>query len=284
MSASFAGGDGLLFSHSSQSRLFIQGGVSFVAGWFRPTALTAGNVYWRSSTTASYTLQVASTTSELTFILPLTTTSRQVTTNSAGIAVDTWHFIVCVVSGSSTVSQWIFVGTENTPPQSLSLTTNTAGSGNSPSTVRDITLGSGGSAGTYFSGQISQIFNYSVASDTTIVPTTDFLLDRFVLPLWAGTFDFRNFMSKMNAESNTPGARSSIRYIPLNHSAVDGSTEKFPAYLISLSENVTTELSNAVYLSSNSVGTPVYSAVEPALRRRDDFATSNYVLPPLMRL
>lgn len=124
---SFALGIGNLLGAISTLNVF--------GGWFKPTTLTAGNHYLGFGSASGLSgLRVGATTSEVNLTIYKTTSSRQLETTGANIAVDEWRFIAGMfVAGSSTAGtpggETIWVG-DGVSLESFPLTVVAAGSGN----------------------------------------------------------------------------------------------------------------------------------------------------------
>lgn len=165
-------------------------------GWYRPTTLTAGRVYFGNTNTVG--LRIGSTTSELQFVTDHTTDGVW-DTSGAGITVDVWHFIAVYWCGFNTgpaddTAFW--VGTLETPPVEISRTQTTAPVGNHTNNTI-VGIGNQGSTGAVgFQGEIANwqhIANNSTGTNTLFQQAAHGTLDAdakenvyrtYVLPLW----------------------------------------------------------------------------------------------------
>lgn len=185
----------LNLSWGSASRPFL------ITGWWYPTTLTAGRLYFGSGGT--HGMSVGPTTSELRLIMDRVTTDGVWDTTSAGIAIDTWRFIAWLgYSTSGDASHTVWIGTVETPPAEVSLTNSTAVSGGA-SGSSPFAIGNQGVTGSLsFQGDIesvfffnssnttspagSQQFNFRSSGDATHAETKEYTYARWVLPLWLG--------------------------------------------------------------------------------------------------
>lgn len=178
--------------------------MSLVAGWFRPTTLTAGRGYWGCNGTIG--AEVGGTTSEIVLRTQNATQSGVWTTSGAGIVVDEWVFLAFFGSFLNTASVWrVWKGTIDTSPVQVGgLTTpTTAPSGNLTGNAT-IAFGNRGSAATAaFIGDIGNCFVIQQSGSVSNIPGpmglwSNYgsinaneelgLLTRYVQPMWQGRF------------------------------------------------------------------------------------------------
>lgn len=169
-----------------------------VMGWYRPTTLTAGRVYFGNNNTVG--LRVGATTSELEFVTDQVTTDGVLTTSGAGITTDKWWFIAvmfCSFNTGPTVDAAFWVGDAETAPVQVSRTLTTSPVGNASNNV-SVGIGNQGSVGNVaFQGDIAMwvhTSDSSIGSSGLFQQTANGTLDnecltfverRFILPWWA---------------------------------------------------------------------------------------------------
>jgi len=166
---------------------------NLVCGWFYPTTLTAARGYW----SLGATLSVATTTSELSFLVA-GTTSQTYTTSGAGIAINNWYFIAVLWSNTSLATNVrIWLGTVDTAPIELTLTP--SGTLNTPTPSTSIVIGNTGAGTAALQGSIDYISGIVSTGAALTGPTNilgisahgvitqeeaNYVLERFVRPLW----------------------------------------------------------------------------------------------------
>lgn len=196
MAYTFGAATGDDINFSAQTAWVTSQRQHLVMGWYYPTTLTAGRVYFGNANTVG--LRVGPTTSELRFVTDHTTDGVW-DSSGAGIAVDTWWFIAVYFTGFNTgptddVDIW--VGTVDTPPVPQSLTLSTSPSGNHVNNGV-VAVGNQGSAGTVaFQGDISNwchieesgLNTYTqwalIANGTIDTNSAEQALRRYILPYW----------------------------------------------------------------------------------------------------
>lgn len=198
MAYTFGGttGDDLTWTESA-SPWGTSGRSGLIAGWYRPTTLTAGRALW--SVGAVHRAVVAATTTEIDLFFDRTTDTQH-TTSGLGLAVGEWHFIAMLNNSFNTgpVTSWRVwrsVGTAIPTPVTVNQTV--AGAGNAVSSTV-VTAGNVGAAGTVaFQGEIGR-FDYVVAvASTALIPNSNgaigtenerIMFEQLVLPIWSGDF------------------------------------------------------------------------------------------------
>lgn len=179
--------------------LFAVTEISLVYGWFLPTTLTATRKYFGNAGGAGNDcgLEVDTTTSELRFKNPNSTTKAEYTTSGAGIVTDKWQFIAMMAA--SGVAPRFWVGTVETPPAEVSSAQVVAPAGGG-TTGTAIVIGNtaAGSPAQAFQGDIAEMGGvhggtstqappFFLASASAITQTeADFTLRRLILPAWVG--------------------------------------------------------------------------------------------------
>lgn len=277
MSASFASADALNFAFDTNATgTVLNSGTSVVTGWFQWSIWATNDVFWYAGGIGGGTrLRMATTNGELALLIDRATTDYTWTSLDAQMAANTWYFLATVIHAASTLTHTVWIGSETTPPRVVTTNTSTVGLGTMISGT-SLTLGSAGVSGTHIDGLISQVFNYSGTTDTTIALSDPVTYDRFIYPLWAGTFD------PMTARLGTPNgsvgvATDRIRWMPLDAAYTD-TTVKFPSYSVTRTTNAGT----ITHVSTNTAGAPGFSQSEPRTRRRADVGTC-HDLPLLLR-
>lgn len=183
--------------------------AGFIAGWWYPTALTAGKFYFTaaaSTSTTNYGIKVGTTTSTLqmlscTTTVGLWTATADVNVFPSGIQTDKWWFIAGCYSVSSTpaVSWAMWLGDEQTPPTAMTVVQNTAPAGTLASSNFGV-VGNSSTTGTdSFQGDIATVhylnstcstsyqFAIPVATGGTITTAEQTLIQqRLVNPIWQG--------------------------------------------------------------------------------------------------
>lgn len=194
-----------------------------VTGWWYPTTLTAGRGYWAG--TAAVTVTIGATTSQLTMVTNCGTDGSY--TADAGIVVDKWQFIAIFFTRGDLVTEETFkvwVGDETTVPTAKTVTTNAVAAGAITSGTLFVLGNTTNTANLSFQGSISQVSLLSsaiatVASSQWGISTygsvtadeEDFLLNRFVLPLYYGQVPrFINDAETANNEGS--GLRTSVLF------------------------------------------------------------------------
>jgi hypothetical protein len=168
-----------------------------IAGWFYPTALTAGNALW--SVGGVNRAVVAATTSEIDLWLDRTT-DTQWRTSGLNLAIGQWHFIAVALNNFNTgtvttFKVWRSVGTDIPTPVTVAVVG--AGSGNAVGGTI-VSIGNLSATGTSsFVGDIGR-FDYFVATlANAFIDNTNGTIDveqerrafeNVVIPIWQGRF------------------------------------------------------------------------------------------------
>lgn len=179
-----------------------------IAGWYYPTALTAGNALW--SVGGVHRAVVAATTSEIDLWFDRTT-DTQWRTSGLGLATNQWHFIAMLNNSfnTGTVTNWKVwrsVGTDIPTPVTVSQIA--AGSGNAVSSTI-VTIGNLSATGTssfvgdigrfdYFIGTVANAF-LDNTNGSIGVEAERTAFEKVVIPIWQGRFpDFLNSGTNSN--------------------------------------------------------------------------------------
>lgn len=196
--------------------------ATIVAGWWRPTTLTAARTYWGSGAGTANLMEIASTTSQVRVLVDYSTTDLTVTTTDAGITVNNWWFLAVLIHQmTSPVSVSIWRGSPTDRPTLL--TTSTSGGTGTYSwgqdlmtiNVKNYTTGSD-----VFQGQTSQfrVVNTDIAT-TPAASLTTMVYDRFIEPMWFGEFDVTMTLSDVLGGAMNPNVDAASIYVPLDHSS-----------------------------------------------------------------
>ena len=178
--------------------------TGLVAGWWKPTTLTAGRTYWSQGSIVS--ARIAATTSEMTLHTDNTTDGLW-TTSGAGVVVDQWQFLAFMLStlnGTPSAAWRVWRGTNDIAPTEVTVVTppTTAPAGNFTGTGT-FTMGQLGSGTVAFIGQLGSMF--SMAKEGTVnagsslrgplktaaygaitQDEANVVLERVIRPLWLG--------------------------------------------------------------------------------------------------
>lgn len=168
----------------------------FVAGWWKPTTLTATRGLWSAGNI--FGAEIDTTTSELRLRTD-NTTDGQWTTTGVGLTVNEWKFLAFANSCNNTgpAAAWVvWSGTGDTAPQQVTVTQATAPNGNFTGSTATV-LGNKGTGTLAFQGEIGPaVFARHTANAFGYVPTAtvgtitadeaDIVYQRLVLPIWSG--------------------------------------------------------------------------------------------------
>lgn len=169
----------------------------FVAGWWKPTTLTAACGLWSAGNI--FGAEIDTTTSELRLRTD-NTTDGEWTTTGVGLTVDEWKFLAFAFSCNNTgpAAEWVvWAGTGGTAPTQVTVTQAVAPSGNFIGSTA-VVLGNKGTGAFAFQGEIGPtVFARDTASTVLgFVPTAtagtiaqegiDVVYYRLVLPIWSG--------------------------------------------------------------------------------------------------
>lgn len=173
-----------------------------ITGWWRPGTLTSGR-YLYSLGSGSSGVLLATPADEIVLRANRGTTSREDVTTDLNLVVDEWRFLAVFSTheNTGTLDAWrVWAGTIETPPVAVSLTTNTAGSGNLTMSTSALTIGNRSGGSVAWRGQIADV-RYAVTGSAVGNPLHPFLTqtsgaiaddealyvyERFVLPAWEG--------------------------------------------------------------------------------------------------
>ena len=169
------------------------------AGWFYPTALTAGRCLWGTGAVAAGGTRcaISATAGELDITVDRLTTDSVSTTTGCGLVANAWQFIAVAITGFdtgpvTTVKVWI--GTTTESPRAVTITAPTGTGAIQVSTTQ--VIGNGSSAASLaFVGDIGNQF--AVVSPTTgnLFGNTsgaigagaeETALNQIVIPFWKG--------------------------------------------------------------------------------------------------
>ena len=233
MAYTFGGAVGSRCSVTSLISLGATATAGVVTGWYYPTTLTATRRYWGAGTI--FGARVAATTSEIELLTDNATTDGLWTTSGAGIATGNWYFLAVIWANNNTgpATSWrVYLGTPDTAPALVSLTTTTSPVGNFTGSATYV-QGNTSASNVSFQGEITDTcliatstFNATtsplgIAASTTITAAEEAnILNRYILPLWAGdparaanhlpqapnTFDFMYWPATLTANVQRRGS------------------------------------------------------------------------------
>lgn len=185
------------------------GQAGLIAGWWRPTTLTAGR-YWcamaPNSATVNYGVRVGTTTStlQLSSATPTTigswTATADTTVFPSGIVAGDWYFMAALVSIATgpTIAWRVWLGDATTAPTPMTITQTTAPAGALVANANQVLGNHTPTVGTAaFQGDIGQVVllqytsgvnsPFPIASAGTITADEALLIEQsYVLPLWLG--------------------------------------------------------------------------------------------------
>lgn len=191
-------GDDITFS-SSQSAL-ASNSTWAVFGWYLPTTLTAGRTLFSAGSTANCAV-IGATTSELELLTAFSTTQGKWTTSGLGLTINTWRYIVVVISVHDTgplMSCRVWAGAFGTAPVEISVSQTTAPAGTATGSATWY-IGNKGTGILAFQGDIDMVdFGYGGGTginSTLLIPAAhgaitqaeaDLFLALYVIPIWLG--------------------------------------------------------------------------------------------------
>lgn len=258
----------------------VASGVAFNSLWFKLDSLDQGDIIYGTSSGQSV-LRIASTTTELDFVMSRATTDRIWTTSDAGLTTNKWYFLALVANYAFTVENvaagaTFWLGTEERAPVKLTASITTEGNGsigNGVSTLRMFGAGTSGST----VGNTSSFFSVTSQSGTATLDTQneydDYYFYNFVQPVYYQRFDYLNNVKRLVGVvfTGSGGRWNRIVDLPLASGGLSGSPSQpgFVARLLRQPENQTSGNTGAVlYSSSGSTAATSVSVEEPATHKR----------------
>lgn len=202
MSYTFGGATGDDVTWSSTTTVGAASRVGFVAGWWKPTTLTAGRGLWSAGNV--HGARVAASTSELELVVDNATTDGVWSTTGVGLATGSWKFLafLCNLASTPAVAWNVWVGDETTAPAQVTVTNTTGMSGalTGNATTYVGNLGTGTVAwqgevenvvvGVSSAGAGSAVNPFGIAAfGTTTTAEALAVEERFVRPIWQGEHD-----------------------------------------------------------------------------------------------
>lgn len=176
------------------------GTMFYVAGWFRPTTLTAGRTLWSVGSTANCAV-IGATTSELELLVDYTTTDGKWTTSGMALTVNAWTFIAVIISNLNSgpsMAARVWAGTIDQAPREITCTQTTAPVGTVVGTSTWY-IGNKGTGLLAFQGDISDVammHSTGTGKDAALsIPATqgtitqdeaDLFRQLYVEPAWRG--------------------------------------------------------------------------------------------------
>lgn len=176
-------------------------GIGLVAGWWRPTTLTATRRLWSAGATTG--VAIDTTTSELRLTNDsFSGTDGVFTTTGAGLATNTWTFVAAMVSVSNSPgSQWkVWVGSATTPPAEVTISTVSSITTNTNGPTGNTTIGNTNGGSVAFQGVIDNVLVVNDSATASVVTNpfqsaaygtitateAQWTLERWIRPHWAG--------------------------------------------------------------------------------------------------
>lgn len=199
MAYTFGGGTGDDLTFGVGLSFGTNSNAQFVAGWWRPTTLTATRGLWSAGNV--WGAEIDTTTDELR-LRSDNTTDGQWTTTGVDLAVNEWKFLAFLITQTNTgpaVAWKVWAGTIDTPPVAVTVTQAVAPAGNNVGSS-NFYLGNKGTGTVAFQGDIgnalvhcsgatntAQLHPFGLAAAGVISAEAEALvLSRHVLPFWRG--------------------------------------------------------------------------------------------------
>jgi hypothetical protein len=175
--------------------------ISLVAGWWRPTTLTATRKLWSAGTAGINGAEIDTTTDELRLRTD-NTTDGQWTTTGVDLVVDEWKFLAFLLSCNNTgpAAAWrVWSGDVSNAPIERTVTVATSPTGSFTSTVA-FYIGNASTGSLAFEGDIANVTvsstgfavgvttnPFGIAAYGTITnEEAQHIYETMVLPLWLG--------------------------------------------------------------------------------------------------
>lgn len=243
------------------SRVINSAGISIITGWWNFSLIATDNSLWSSGSHTlrlnsgappSMDLVVDSNLSDYTYLvtLPITITTGE------------WYFLATVIRGGAAPAVKVFFGTPTSEPVECT-TALSSGSGSFVSST-NFRLGGVGASGTYMDGYVSNVSAITMVCDTTLALNTDILFDKYIHPLYLGTFDAKTMLGLPDGTALGPSTSArvdAVRWFPCNTL----SNSQYTSF-----QNVKQEsaaVTQATWMSTAVSGTTLFSNVEvPATR------------------
>lgn len=288
MSLSLDGTNAAKFT-TSPSNVITASGASIISGWFRFTTLQSGDNLWTAGTASASTTYAELTGTGGTGILVnvwLTSAAigHQLTSATGIFSLNTWYHITVVIQASAPVVARLYIGSETAVPVNYTLTvTQSAGSG-PPVDQADLNIGgSFASTGGVVNGQIAQFYAVTTFNDTTTSTLSDeFLLNRFVIPMWNGTFNPEEAFTPANGRPSTSFPLVRTKWVPFDGYGGLATAPQFVGYAYG-NETSETSAPDPTTVLTAAYGTPLFSDIEPSAGRRRDIPTAVRPMPLLLR-
>lgn len=166
-------------------------------GWYYPTTLTNGRVYWGASSLVRIGIG-ATVSSEIFVDIDRTTTDSRWTTSGAAIVVNEWVFIAIVKNSNSGAANFrCWVGHGCNAPQEVSISETTVGSGTEVAASNAVVGNQSSAATVAFQGDIGQVLDERF-SPSAVAPMAietigtitqaeaDYFLQTAIIPYWQG--------------------------------------------------------------------------------------------------
>jgi len=200
MATTFGGttGDDITHTLGGTSSNGASSSCQLVTGWWYPTTLTSGRTY--RSLSASHSIRIDSTTSEIDVTVDRATTDAVWTSTTAGLVVDAWNFLALLISmssgGAPTMRLWTSPNGQIPTEKAIALAVAGSGAGTATGAVA---IGNTGSAGiNAWQGDVGQVHTMHSSSPDGVLPhatagtitqeEADRIFNTLVLPLFLGDF------------------------------------------------------------------------------------------------
>lgn len=158
--------------------------ITLVAGWWRPTTLTAGRGLWSFGNI--YGAEIATTTSELRLKTDNTgggSVDGEWVTSGLGLVVDQWYFLAFLLTTNNTgpVAAWrVWIGTESSPPREVTVNSSVSPVGNF-ATSNTFFVGNKGTGTVAFQGLVDWMHVITTTPAVTAAATPDATVTLFPL-------------------------------------------------------------------------------------------------------
>lgn len=264
---------------SNAMRTLIGNGTTIIAGWFKPAPLAATDTLWNMGATE---LTTSGTNGGLSIVIERATTNRILLTENGTIVSNVWNFMCFVVSGQSPTYERMWSCTEGGGlPRMRAITTTQAGSGNLINATA-LNFGSDSGQTDDFGGLISQVTVVVLRQTTSSIDFNDeYLYNRFVLPIFQGTFDRQHFMSAINGTmANNTNQDGGIKYMPFD-CVLPGSNGTYNIYEFTTGDFAAQP--GSVSMVTNTGFNGSFSSDEPSAARFNANITNGLLYPGLLR-
>lgn len=264
----------LNFGPSATARTIVSAGCSIVAGWWRLTSMAQFDTLWAASGATYVNLNNAS--GRTAFWIDRTTDAEYRSDGNV-MSSSTWVFLAIVLAGQSTIDAAIWAGTETTIPTKRASTFQSTGLGNIVNATQ-LWLGTSNNGSNQMAGSFSQII--AISHDTAITNIAlndDYVFNRFIYPIYNGTFDLLSAGSAINGTVISDSNSGCLKYIPLDSGPSAGT---YPGYEFF---SGSTGAQRPAITHASSVSDSTFSSAEPRCNRFSANITNGPLMPLLLR-